>query len=71
MRFFVHLSFNGTHYHGWQIQKNAPGVQAFLEDALSRVLGELQDAAVPTRGFTQLISGLISIIPVFLLNVKP
>ena len=40
MRFFVHLSFNGTHYHGWQIQKNAPGVQAFLEDALSRVLGE-------------------------------
>jgi len=40
MRFFVHLSFNGTHYHGWQIQKNAPCVQAFLEDAISRVLGE-------------------------------
>ncbi len=40
MRFFIHLSFNGTHYHGWQIQKNAPCVQAFLEDALSRVLGE-------------------------------
>lgn len=39
MRYFVHLSFNGTCYHGWQIQKNAPGVQAFLEDALSRVLG--------------------------------
>ncbi|HNR28100.1 MAG TPA: tRNA pseudouridine(38-40) synthase TruA [Bacteroidales bacterium] len=40
MRFFVHLSFNGTHYHGWQIQKNARSVQAFLEDALGRVLRE-------------------------------
>ena len=40
MRYFVHLSFNGTHYHGWQIQKNAPSVQASLEDALSRLLGE-------------------------------
>ncbi|HQB56308.1 MAG: tRNA pseudouridine synthase A [Bacteroidetes bacterium ADurb.Bin037] len=40
MRYFVHLSFNGTNYHGWQIQKNAPCVQAVLEDAISRVLGE-------------------------------
>ncbi|HHV04246.1 MAG: tRNA pseudouridine(38-40) synthase TruA [Bacteroidales bacterium] len=40
MRYFIHLSFNGTHYHGWQIQKNAPCVQAYLENALGRILRE-------------------------------
>ncbi|NLA15268.1 MAG: tRNA pseudouridine(38-40) synthase TruA [Bacteroidales bacterium] len=39
MRYFIHLSFNGTHYHGWQIQKNAPSIQASIEEALSRILG--------------------------------
>ncbi|MDD5507265.1 MAG: tRNA pseudouridine(38-40) synthase TruA [Bacteroidales bacterium] len=34
-RYFIQLSFNGKNYHGWQIQKNAPSVQAILEKALS------------------------------------
>ena len=35
------LSYIGTHFRGWQIQKNAPRtVQAVLEDALERFSGE-------------------------------
>ena len=40
MRYFIHLSFKGTRYHGWQIQQNAPSVQAVLEHALFLFLGE-------------------------------
>ncbi|MBN4051438.1 tRNA pseudouridine(38-40) synthase TruA [bacterium AH-315-M05] len=39
-RYFLQLSFKGTHYHGWQIQKNAHSVQAELDNALSTVLTE-------------------------------
>lgn len=35
MRLFVSLSYNGARYCGWQIQANAPSVQAELERALS------------------------------------
>ena len=27
MRFFIELSYNGKHYHGWQVQPNANTVQ--------------------------------------------
>ncbi|MHC1707694.1 MAG: tRNA pseudouridine(38-40) synthase TruA [Bacteroidales bacterium] len=37
-RYFLHLSFLGTPYHGWQIQPNAITVQSVLEDALTRLL---------------------------------
>jgi tRNA pseudouridine38-40 synthase len=37
MRFFFEISYNGTHYHGWQNQKNAIGVQQVVEDALSKL----------------------------------
>jgi tRNA pseudouridine38-40 synthase len=37
-RYFIELSFNGTHYHGWQIQKNAVGVQEVLNKCLSTIL---------------------------------
>ncbi len=40
MRFFLTLSYKGTLYHGWQIQDNAPSVQAALQAALSTLLGE-------------------------------
>lgn len=39
-RYFIQLSFNGKNYHGWQIQKNAPSVQAVLEKALSVMFNE-------------------------------
>ena len=38
MRYFLHLSYDGTAFCGWQIQPNAPSVQACLEEALSRLL---------------------------------
>ncbi len=37
MRYFFEISYNGTHYHGWQNQANAVGVQQIVEDALSKL----------------------------------
>ncbi len=37
MRHFIKLSFDGTAYHGWQIQENAHTVQAELNKTLSTV----------------------------------
>lgn len=34
-RYFIELAYKGTAYHGWQIQPNAPTVQAKLNEALS------------------------------------
>ena len=39
-RYFMFLSFEGTNYHGWQIQPNASTVQQTLENALTLILGE-------------------------------
>jgi tRNA pseudouridine38-40 synthase len=39
-RYFIELSFNGTIYHGWQIQKNAVSVQEVLNGKLSVILRE-------------------------------
>ena len=40
MRYFICLSYNGTHYHGWQAQENARTVQDMLNRALSVLLKE-------------------------------
>jgi tRNA pseudouridine38-40 synthase len=34
-RYFIELAYNGTNYHGWQIQPNALTVQECLDKALS------------------------------------
>lgn len=39
-RYFIKLSFKGTHYHGWQIQPNAQTVQQVLNEDFSLLLGE-------------------------------
>ena len=38
MRYFITLSYDGTHYHGWQIQPNGNSVQAELQRALTILL---------------------------------
>ena len=38
MRYFLHLAYDGTQYHGWQMQPNALTVQAELNRCLSQVL---------------------------------
>ncbi len=38
LRYFVQLSYKGTHYHGWQIQPNAISVQEVLNKAFSTIL---------------------------------
>ena len=38
MRFFITLSFDGTNYHGWQIQPNSDSVQQRLQEVLSVLL---------------------------------
>ena len=38
MRFFIELAFDGTNYHGWQVQPNANTVQNELNQALSKIL---------------------------------
>lgn len=39
-RYFIQLSYDGTHYHGWQIQPNGTTVQEILEKILSVVSRE-------------------------------
>ncbi len=34
------VAFDGTAYHGWQIQHNAPTVQGLLSEAIARITGE-------------------------------
>lgn len=36
-RYFIELSYNGSGYHGWQIQPNAVSVQEEIESKLSRL----------------------------------
>ncbi len=38
MRYFVYLAYDGTNYHGWQVQPNGESVQAVLTRALSIAL---------------------------------
>jgi tRNA pseudouridine38-40 synthase len=38
MRYFLEIAYDGTRFHGWQIQPNALSVQEVLEDGLSKIL---------------------------------
>ena len=50
MRYFIYLSYDGTNYHGWQVQPNANSVQAELMRGLSTLLR--QDIEVVGAGRT-------------------
>ena len=38
MRYFFYIAYNGSNYHGWQVQPNANTVQAEINNALSTIL---------------------------------
>lgn len=38
LRYFLEFAYNGTHYHGWQLQPNATTVQETLTNAISTLL---------------------------------
>lgn len=40
MRYFIHLRYRGTHFHGWQRQENAYSIQEEVERALEVLLKE-------------------------------
>ena len=40
MRYFIHLSYFGKSFHGWQVQPNAVSVQEVLNTQLSLLCGE-------------------------------
>lgn len=40
LRYFILLAYNGSPFHGWQIQPNAISVQEVLNNAISTLLGE-------------------------------
>lgn len=50
MRYFITFSYDGTNYHGWQIQPNGNSVQEELQKALSTLLR--QEIAVVGAGRT-------------------
>src|SRR5688572_21422077 len=37
MRYFLHISYDGTRYNGWQLQPNARGVQQVLNESLQKI----------------------------------
>ena len=39
-RYFIRLAYDGTNYHGWQIQDNAHTIQAEINEKLSKILGQ-------------------------------
>ncbi len=39
-RYFIILSYKGTHYNGWQVQPNGITVQGVLNERLTLILGE-------------------------------
>jgi tRNA pseudouridine38-40 synthase len=59
-RYFIEISYLGTHYHGWQLQPNATTVQMILEDSLKLLTGSSikttgagrTDTGVHARHFT-------------------
>ena len=39
-RYFIKLAYKGTNYHGWQRQENAHSIQAEVDAALEKMLGQ-------------------------------
>lgn len=40
MRYKILLSYDGSSFHGWQLQNNAPTIQGCIQESLSKLLNE-------------------------------
>lgn len=54
MKYALTLAFNGSNFSGWQVQKNAPSVQAAVQDAAEKVFG----SRLPVTGCSRTDSGV-------------
>lgn len=55
-RMLLTIAYDGTAFHGWQVQPNGITVQETLQNALERLLGTrpaVTAAAAPTRAYTR------------------
>ena len=43
MKYLIRLSYDGTHYCGWQMQKNGLSVQACVMEALQKIFGSVTE----------------------------
>ncbi|MEG1551685.1 MAG: tRNA pseudouridine(38-40) synthase TruA, partial [Oscillospiraceae bacterium] len=41
--FLIALMYDGSNYHGWQVQENAVTVQSTLQDAVEKILGKREN----------------------------
>ena len=51
-RYLITIEYDGNDFVGWQRQDNGPSIQAALEEAASRIIGEKQEVAVQGAGRT-------------------
>jgi tRNA pseudouridine38-40 synthase len=49
MRYFMDITYNGSGFHGWQIQDNAHSVQAEIQIAMAKIFGEDVDLVASGR----------------------
>ena len=72
-RMLLTISYDGTAYHGWQVQPNGITVQQTLQDSLEKLLGEdhlLPVAVVPMQAFMRAGFAVILIVKIIFLK-KP
>ena len=49
MRYFLDIAYQGTHYHGWQIQNNAHSIQAEIQEKLGVILKQTTEITASGR----------------------
>jgi len=64
-RIRITLSYDGTNYHGWQIQPELPTIQG----ALAAVLAEIEGAPVPVEGSGRTDAGVHALAQVAAFNL--
>jgi len=77
-RYFLDLAYRGTRYSGWQVQPNAPSVQAALQTALSTLLRQpvevvgcgRTDAGVHARQYVAHFDAEGDLPPTFLIQMN-